>query len=69
MKHYKLIETLEVEKMFSEIVTYRLNNLNRSPNGTSNSFLDVEMVKILMSSLFSKLKSINKYLFGIFFIF
>ena len=68
MKHYKLIETLEVEKIFSEIVTYKLSNLNGSHNGTSNNnSFDVEMVKMLMSSLFSKFywqkKNIRKFIF------
>jgi hypothetical protein len=59
MKHYKLLENLEMEKMFNDLMNEKLSQLASSPNGNgtinnlSNSS-NLDVVKNLTTSLFSK---------------
>jgi hypothetical protein len=59
MKHYKLLENLEMEKMFNDLINEKLSHLASSPNGngTNNNLsnsTNLDMVKNLTTSLFSK---------------
>ncbi len=63
MKHFKLLETLELEKFFYDAVVSKLSNYskgnqNGSGNGNDNQ---VEMIRMIMSNLFSKYSNLLFY--------
>ncbi len=56
MKHYKLLENLEIEKMFQDLMSEKLSQLASSANGsgTLSNCTNYDMVKNLTTSFFSK---------------
>lgn len=56
MKHYRVLENLEIEKMFQDLMMEKLSQLASSANGsgTLNNCSNYDMVKNLTTSFFSK---------------